>query len=314
MTVSHAGSSSVSTGPPPETPALLKAQSRRATVNRRVTALEHAFGAKLFDRSPAGYGLTLQGERLLPFAESVETAAISSFSELGNADLSAVGSIRIGAPEGFGTFFLAPRLDELAQANPELDIELAATPRVSSLSKREADIAIRLNRPVEGRLRARKLVDYDLAIYASRTYLERNKPIQERAHLKDHRIIAFIDDMISPQLNFGTTVFEGFRISIKSSNLIPQLTATLAGVGLCVLPCFIADAYDLLVPVLDKDVRVPQTYWLITHADTHGLARNKVAADFIVQQVQRAQSGFWRPHAGDPDRQQRLIHRSTITV
>jgi DNA-binding transcriptional LysR family regulator len=91
-------------------------------------------------------------------------------------------------------------------------------------------------------------------------------------------------------------------------------SATLAGVGLRLLPCFIADAYDLLVPVLAKDIRVIPTYWLITHADTHGLAGNKVVADFIVQQVSQHNAASGDPMPANPDRQRRLIQRLIIAV
>jgi DNA-binding transcriptional LysR family regulator len=267
-----------------------------STVKRRITALENALGTTLFYRSPKGYVLTLQGERLLPVAESVETLVAKSLSELGNADLSAVGSVRIGAPDGFGAFFLAPRLLNLAEAHPELEIELAATPRVFSLSRREADIAVSLSRPEEGRLRARKLVDYDLAIYASDSYLARSRVIRAPEDFVEHRIVAYIDDLVfSPQLDFRSTVFKSCEILIKSSNIAAQLNATLAGVGLCLLPCFIGDQWDQLVPVLDDQVRVTQTYWLVTHDDTHDLVRNRIAADFIVRQVQTAPVGYWRP-------------------
>jgi DNA-binding transcriptional LysR family regulator len=278
------------------TGAAKRLDTEHSTVKRRITALEDAFGTKLFNRSPKGYVLTLHGERLLPVAESVETLAATSLSELGDEDLSAVGSVRIGAPDGFGAFFLAPRLLSLAEAHPELEIELAATPRVFSLSKREADIAVSLSRPEEGRLRARKLVDYDLAIYARDSYLARSRVIRAPEDFVEHRIVSYIDDLVfSPQLDFRRTVFKGCEISIRSSNIAAQLTATLAGIGLCLLPCFVADQYDQLVPVLDNQVRVTQTYWLVTHDDTHDLVRNRIAADFIIRQVQTAPVGYWRP-------------------
>ncbi len=143
-----------------------------ATVSRRLVSLEEAMHVRLFERHPTGYTLTAQGERLLPLAESMESMALTAYAELANSNLSVSGAVRIGSPDGFGSYFLAPRIGDLCRQHPALEVQLIAMPRIFSLSKREADIAIGLARPQEGRLSARKLTDYHLKLYASRSYLE----------------------------------------------------------------------------------------------------------------------------------------------
>ena len=115
-----------------------------ATVSRRITSLEESLKAKLFERRPQGYTLTAHGERLLAKAESMETEALAIQSDIGGADMALSGTVRIGAPDGFGTYFLAPRLASLSKAYPGLELQLIAMPRLLSLSKREADVAITL--------------------------------------------------------------------------------------------------------------------------------------------------------------------------
>ena len=137
------------------------------TLSRRIAALEAALKARLFDRSPQGYALTAHGERLLVRAEAMESLMLSAQSEVGEADLSVSGVVRIGAPEGFGSYFLAPCLPQLAEQHPELEIQLVAIPGVLSLSKREADVAIALSAPREGRLISKKLTDYSLSLYGA---------------------------------------------------------------------------------------------------------------------------------------------------
>ena len=90
------------------------------TVSRRIAALETALQARLFDRSPQGYALTAQGERLMARAEAMESLMLTAQAEVGEADLSVSGVVRIGAPEGFGSYFLAPRLPRLAELHPDL--------------------------------------------------------------------------------------------------------------------------------------------------------------------------------------------------
>lgn len=269
-----------------------------STVSRRIGALETALGAKLFDRQPHGYGLTAAGERLLAAAEGMETLALTAQGEIGGADLGVAGTVRIGAPDGFGTFFLAPRIGALADLHPELDIQLLAMPRLFSLSKREADIAISLSRPKEGRLHARKLTDYRLGLYAARSYLERFGPVQNRASLQRHRFIGYVDDLIyTPELDYVPLVAKDIRVRLKSSGLAAQLTATQAGAGICVLPCFMADGFrgegaQALVPILPDEVGLTRTFWLVTHTDMRDLARIRVAAEFIAGEVQRGRGVF----------------------
>lgn len=262
------------------------------TVSRRIAALEEALNVTLFDRRPDGFSLTPEGERLRTVAEEMERAAIAAQGLVGDADRSMSGTVRIGAPDGFGSQFLAAHIGRLCDRFPDLEVQLVATPRVFSLSRREADIAISLSRPTEGRLVVRKLTDYHLRLYASADYLTARAPIETRADLAGHRFIGYIDDLIyTPELDYLAAV-GSIAPHLKSSNLIAQLTATLAGAGLCILPRFIADRAVHLVPVLGHDVRITRSFWLIIHEDLRALARVAATADFIAETVLRRQAEF----------------------
>ncbi|MFG1479957.1 LysR family transcriptional regulator [Xanthobacter sp. V4C-4] len=269
-----------------------------STVSRRIGALEATLGAKLFDRRPHGYGLTAAGERLLAAAEGMESLALAAQGSIAGADLGVAGTVRIGAPDGFGTFFLAPRIAALAQMHPDLDIQLLAMPRLFSLSKREADLAVSLSRPKEGRLYARKLTDYRLRLYAARGYLARRGPIESRAALSRHAVVGYVDDLIyTPELDYAPLVAKDLRVQVKSSSLVAQLTATRGGAGVCVLPCFLGELFagagdDDLVQVLADEVSITRTFWLISHTDMRDLARIRVAADFIAGEVHKARGAF----------------------
>ena len=263
------------------------------TVSRRIAALEDNLKATLFERSPQGYKLTRAGERLMARAEMIETTAQQASSEISEADLDLTGSIRIGAPDGFGSIFLAPRLWTLCRRHPGLDVDLVAMPRQFSLSKREADMAIVLSRPSAGRLKARKLTDYVLGLFASPDYLARRPAIEKPSDLKGHRLIGYIEDLIfTPELDYLPLIEKDLKANFASTNLIAQLNATRAGAGVCVLPYFITAGMPDLVPVLPAEVRIERTFWLITHADLAGMLRIRVTSDFIAEAVQEARALF----------------------
>jgi DNA-binding transcriptional LysR family regulator len=264
-----------------------------ATVSRRITALEAALKAKLFERRPQGYALTEHGERLLAKAETMETQALAVSSEIGGADLALSGTVRIGAPDGFGTLFLAPRLAAFANQYPDLEVQVVAMPRLLSLSKREADVAISLAPPKEGKIVARKLTDYRLGLYASPDYLERAKPIATADDLHDHDVIGYIDDLIfTPELDYLDEVSKGLRPRLQSSNLVAQMQAALAGAGVCVLPYFVAIQDPRLVPVLPDTMSIVRSFWLIVHADLKEVARIRATMDFLVREVKAARGAF----------------------
>ena len=263
------------------------------TVARRITALEQGLKARLFHRSPSGYTLTPQGERLLPTAERIESLALAAQSQVGGSEAAISGAVRIGAPEGFGSYFLAPRMGALCEAHPELEVQLVAIPGVFSLSKREADLAIALSPPREGRLVARKLTDYSLGLYASPDYLEGHAEVASAADLKGCRAIGYIEDLLyAPELDYLDQTSVELSLRFKSSNLIAQLRAALAGVGVCILPDFIAAAEPGLRPILREQVRLERSFWLVSHADLKGVARIRTTADFIVEQVRAARALF----------------------
>lgn len=266
------------------------------TISRRITALETALQTRLFDRSPAGYSLTDQGARLQAIAEQMETLATVARDTIGGTARELEGMVRVAVPEGFASYFLAPRLTQLSNRHPGLTMQLLAGANNFSLSKREADIVIALRRPTEGRLVARKLIDYDLALFASRSYLESHGSVASKADLSAHRFVGYIGDLIQmPELDYLEHFNAGTVPRLESSNLLVQVKAVLAGAGLCVLPAFIARCEPELVPVLANEIRLTRTYWMISHADHKDLARIKVTSRFIADQVQSARTLFRLP-------------------
>src|ERR1700760_1779197 len=148
-----------------------------ATVARQLTALETDLKTKLLARATTVSTLTPAGIALLAAAERAESELLRVGSELTSASERLFGTVRVGAPDGLGNYFLADRLGALAMANPGLTIQLVPLPRTFSLAKREADIVVTLERPEEGKLICTKLTDYTLSVYGSTKYLKDAPPI-----------------------------------------------------------------------------------------------------------------------------------------
>lgn len=264
-----------------------------ATVSRRVTSLEQLLKAKLFERSPRGYALSDIGEKLLRHAERMEMEAARIHDDIGGELYTLSGSVRIGTPDGFGSYFLMPRLTELARSNPELHIQLVATPRLFSLSKREADIAIVLSRPEKGRLFSRKLTDYTLHLYGTAEYLDNAPPITCKEDLASHLLVSYIPDLIyTPELDYLSSIAGDLTPRLSSTNLFAQFRAADTGKGLAILPDFLARHVPRLIPVRPALFNIRRTLWLVAHQDLRDSVRVRTVMTFIADQVAAAREDF----------------------
>ncbi|MDR3755021.1 MAG: LysR family transcriptional regulator [Terracidiphilus sp.] len=269
-----------------------KLRITHSTVGRQISRLEAGLHENLVERMSNGCRLTTAGEQLLPFAERVESAVLQAQSVVSRTDVEVSGNVRIGAPETFGAYFLAPRLPILAKRYPKLDIQLVPLPLNLSLPKREVDIAVMLTMPTEGRLIARKLTDYSLSFYASRSYLSQCQIPKSINDLKSHLFVSYVPDMLySPSLNYHEIgkVDAGYILECASS--LGQLEIVQAGGGVGILHDFAAARHPNLVKIL-PDVRFLRAYWLIVHTDVHELNRIRKVGAFIFDEVQAQKSQF----------------------
>lgn len=267
--------------------------AEHTTVSRRITSLEKGMNAQLFERRPQGYTLTEQGNKLLISAEKMESLAIAAQGEISGADYALSGAVRIGSPEGFGTYFLAPCLAKLSLIHRDLEIQLIARPRVFSLSKREADIAISLERPREGRLHSRKLTDYTLSLFASKQYLAQMGIPKTLDDLDDHRIIGYIDDLIfTPELDYLPDISKNLQPKLSSTSVVAQMESTKAGAGICVLPTFMTANEPSLIHILPDQAQLTRSFWLIIHSDMRAIARIKIVSDFIANEIRGQREVF----------------------
>ena len=253
-----------------------------STVGRRVARLEQGLGAKLFLKTPQGYALAAEGERLLPHAEAVELALTGAAEALtGPGDLS--GQLRIGAPDGCANYLLPQVCAQMARDHPGLEIQIVALPRVFNLSKREADMAIAVSQPQAGRLVVQRLTDYHLHLAAHRDYLDAHPPIRTRDDLRGHRLIGYITDMIfDRELDYLAETGAG-GAQLTSNSVSVQMQAIRAGAGLGIVHDFAIPFCPGVRRVLTDQLSLTRSFWLIRHADDRRLQRMNRLADALAQ-------------------------------
>lgn len=267
----------------------------QATLSRRIGGLEQDLGTKLLVRRTHGSELTDAGAALMEAVERVEAELLASQARLQGADAAVSGVVRVGAPDGFGVGFLAPRLARLAARHPKLVVQLVPTPRGFSLSRREADIAVMVGRPEKGRLVARRLTDYTLGLYASREYVAARGAPRSAAELTGHRLVGYVEDLVAaPALNYAQEFLRSWRSSLEISSAIGQLEAVRAGAGIGVLHDYLAAPVAGLVPILPGE-RAVRAYWTAVHENLRDVARVRAVAGFLVEAVREAQADFVLP-------------------
>ena len=264
-----------------------------ATVSRRIGALESALGLKLFERNPRGYNLTPHGESLLAVATEIEAVQIEEAAAGQQQGLT--GAVRISTPEGFGNYFLASRIGALAIAHPRLSVEMITIQQIVALSRREADIAITMTLPPTSNFVYELLTEYRLFIYGSREYLASAPPILSRDDLSGHPFIGYVDDLIFTRaLNYLSEIRPHLRARIQNSSLQAQLSAAVAGYGLCVLPEYVARTAPELVSVLSDEIALTRSYWMVVDAEMSETALIRLTQRFLRGLMQEAGDFFSR--------------------
>ncbi|MCA2010527.1 LysR family transcriptional regulator [Cereibacter sphaeroides] len=244
-----------------------------ATVGRRVTRLEEALGARLFTRSPQGYQLSDEGARLVAHAEAVEAELARAAEALAGPSEGITGQIRIGAPDGCANYLLPQVVARIAAANPGLEVQIVALPRVFNLTRREADMVISVSKPEQGRVIATKITDYRLSLAASRDYLHEAPGLTDLADLKAHRVIGYIPDMIfDRELDYLADLGVD-QAPLASNSVSVQLNLIRQGAGVGVVHDFALPAAPGVERVLTRQFGLTRAFHLVRHADDRHVPR-----------------------------------------
>ena len=263
-----------------------------ATVARQLSALEKEMKTKLLKRGTTGCTLTRSGEALLGTAERVESEFLKVGSQLVATSEGVSGVVRVGAPDGIGNYFLAEQLGALAAVHPELIIQLVPLPRTFSLSKREADIVVAIERQKEAKMIATKLTDYTLSVYASQRYLERSRHVVDQADLAGHMLVTQVADiMYSKALDYAAQFEELMSRRYECGSVVGQVEAVRAGHGIGILHDYAARRYPELTMLLPQ-IKFTRSYWLVSHPDTHATRRVKEVHRYIASRIRAERRQF----------------------
>jgi DNA-binding transcriptional LysR family regulator len=215
-------------------------------------------------------------------------------SSIGGVAGAICGRVRVGAPDGLGNYFLADRLGALATKHPGLIIQLVPMPRTFSLSRREADIAITLDRPKQGRLILSKLTDYTLSVYAAKSYLLREGSVGSQADLAGRLFITHVEDFAySRALDYASVLSRLMSRRYECGSVVAQVEAVRSGHGVGILHDYVALRFPELKRLL-PDVRFVRSYWLTSHPDTHETQRVREVHRFISASIKNADWGTSR--------------------
>jgi DNA-binding transcriptional LysR family regulator len=252
------------------------------TLSRRIAALEEQLKSQLFQRTPRGLLLTDAGERALAGARRVEEEALAIERQAEAAHQTLTGTVRLSITEGLGSLWLPRKLAAFHAAYPGVCVEVLVDNRTVNLIRREADIAVRLFRPEQPDLIAKKAGDLVMGLYGSRAYFERHGRPSTTADLKDHYHVGFDESMSAhPGVQRLERLFTPERIVHRSSSFVGQLNATLAGIGIGAHDCVLADAEPTLERIMPEHFRHDIEIWLVTHADLRRSARIRAVFDFL---------------------------------
>jgi DNA-binding transcriptional LysR family regulator len=258
------------------------------TIGRHVAALEKSLGLALFTRSQTGLLPTAAGQSLRTYAESLQSTVAALQRAAANQGSGVSGSVRITASDVMGVEVLPPIIARLRDKHPELTVELALTDRVQDLVRRESDIAVRMVRPRQELLVARRAGQIVLGLHAHQDYLSRRGTPKSIADLANHALIGF--DETTAFIREAGKSFSAWRreaFSLRTDNNLAQLALIRSGAGIGVCQAAIAQRDNRIVRILPKQFALPLEVWITMHQDLRNSPRCRVTFDALVKGLQQ---------------------------
>ena len=252
------------------------------TLSRSIQTLETTTGLNLFRRNTQGLQLTEAGQNLMDAASRMDEAADLFSRQVSGLSEALDGDVRISVNEIVGIYLLPPAIAAFRQQHPGVHIEIVISNQVSSLNKREADIALRMFRPTQPNLITRRLPNLELAFYAHHEYFEqygRPSNIDERLQ---HTIIGFDEsmDFIDGAASLGYT-FVRDHFALRTDHLSAQINLARAGAGIIATHVSLAKQYPELERILDWIPLPALEFWIVCHSDVQYNARIRELMQFL---------------------------------
>lgn len=252
------------------------------TLSRDIQSLETNTGLNLFKRTTQGLLLTNEGSKLVDAAKQMNSASELFDRQASGMSTELEGDVRISANEIVGVYLLPSAIAAFRKKHPAVNIDIVISNKATSLSKRDADVALRMFRPSQPDLVAKHLPDLDLGFYAHRDYVkEFGEPIS-MDEFKSHSIIGYDESMefIIAATQLGFTL-ERNNFSLRTDNLLSQVGLGRSGAGIFVTHVELAKQWPELVPVMEW-VKLPSLeFWLVCHSDVQYNSRIREVMFFL---------------------------------
>ena len=257
------------------------------TLGRHIDSLEQALGVGLFVRSQHGLSPTDAALDLQPYAESLEATAAALVRAASGRE-GTRGTVRLTASEIIGAEVLPPILTALRQAHPGLAIELVLSNKTEDLLQREADIAVRMVRPTQQALVARRIGDVEVGLHAHRSYLERHGTPASAADLDGHALIGFDrENAFIRAIRARGVALERDMFALRTDSDLGNLAMLRAGFGIGACQVGLARRDSSLVRVLPKVFSFTLEVWIAMHASLRSNLRCRVVADALAAGLTR---------------------------
>lgn len=259
-----------------------------ATVSRRLDAVEAELRCKLFHRTRQGLAPTPAGAKLIAHARRIDEEVRALSFELSPEDRGIAGTVLLTATEPIAAGLVMPALAGFQAQQPGIALEVVTDIRTLDLGRREADIALRLARPREGDLRARRLGDVGYALYASPGYVKQHGMPKPADGFDGHKLIDWpLGYSIIPQVPWLRAQAAQATVVLRSNSAMVRRAAAQDGAGIALLPCVIAED-DPRLTRLPSERAPAQELWLVTHRDLARVPRIRVTLEFLAGAAKRA--------------------------
>lgn len=263
-----------------------------ATVFRRLSEMERRLGVTLFERSRRGYSQTPAGDDLAAVAARVETDILGAERRIAGRDIKLSGTIRLTTTDTLYSGLLAPILADFRRKYPQIELELAISNQVHSLSKREADIAIRPTRAPQETLAGRRVGEIRMAVYGARAQW-REQPLSLLPEALDDC------DWLGPDVHMGDAALEawidsrGYRehCRYRIDSLLGIQVAARQGSGVAALPCYLAEPDEQLLRLTPPVAELATPLWLLIHPDLRRVNRMRIFLEEVGESVRTVLSG-----------------------
>jgi DNA-binding transcriptional LysR family regulator len=256
------------------------------TVGRRLSALEAELGTRLFVRSQDGFTPTRAGQEILPLAEEMAARAETIVRRVSGDDERIEGTVRLTTSEALSGYF-ARQFAMLQQRHPALMVEILSGNRAFDLLRGEADLAVRVRPDTEPGLIARKVGRAGWSLYAAPAYLARRGAPAEPEALQGHDVIGFDKSLEAvPGAEWLKKHAHGTHVVMRANSIVAAVNAAIVGMGLGVLPCFLADG-EAELQRLTPLVLGTRDVYLVVHPDFARVARVRAVMDFVIEVLAR---------------------------